>query len=213
MDRRTQRQEQWPQGVWRTLPLTTTMPVAQVRRSAPRHRVADALARMPAPVRRTTAAVLLLATAEMHMIGRYGDLGRTPDEVVVLLAPLLAAAAAAAAVTLGRLTHRTARLLGGAGHSDTTPEILVLVAATTALPGGVAAMLSDGNAAPLVSLVLAVTGLVLAVHVVAGLEAIGRVRATVALVVPWMLAVALLILLALIESATADLLPSRWNPL
>jgi hypothetical protein len=178
-----------------------------------RRRLADPvglLARLPSEYRRWTAASLLLATAEMNVIARYE--GRPWWVLVlgmVLRAPLHAAVAAALLFLLGRLTHATARVLGGTGYRDVTTEAIVVFAAVMALPAGIALLLAgrNGDFVTVLEVLLSVAALVIGVRMVARLEALEISRAATALVIPVLLVMVLLIALVVLETL---LLPDSW---
>jgi hypothetical protein len=198
------------QGDRPTVPVTEVLPAfAPYRRPLPlQDRLAYVLGRLPSRFRRLVTAVLLLAAAEMHVIGRSGDghLDRTPTLGLVFLAPLIAAVAAIMLKTLGGLIHRTARLLGGSGHYDATTEVVGLLAAIMLLPSAVVRLgAPTADVTPIVDMVAAVAALVVVTYVVGSLEGVGRIRAVLALLLPGGLVVALLIMLSLLLTAADDL--------
>jgi hypothetical protein len=179
-----------------------------------RRRLTDPVAELELLSSRTRimgAWLALMATAEMNVLARHTD-GR-PWWAVGLAwfvqAPLHAGFAAGFLALLGRLTHRTARRLGGSGDREATTEIVVLFAALMALPAGMVLLLSGGNGdvVTAVQLVLSVVALVLGIKLIARIEALDTTRAAAALLLPGLVVVALITVLAIVLSIA---LPGGW---
>lgn len=197
--------------------LTTTAPLVRTSPDRPtgHGHVAAFLAGLPSGVRALLAALLLLGTAELGVIAGYGGSrpSDTPTLALLVVAPLYAAGAAILLRAFGRLTHRAARMLGGSGDRRTTVETLVLLVALLALPAAAATLVwSPGSAAAaVVQLIVSVAALILGVRLVAYLQQLGQLRATLALLLPLAALVLVIIMVIAIHSALAPTLPAEWR--